>query len=359
MDNLAAEFKLTQYRELASLNKKGTAFLVHNTELQIYCVKKTIQNYDIRVYQNLKEHPHPKLARIYDFFEYDSQLVLIEEFINGATLEEVLEREGALEFDRACGIVLELCEVLDHLHKLKEPLIHRDIKPSNIMIRPDGSMVLIDFNISRIFKTGINADTMIMGTAGFAAPEQFGFQQTDARSDIYSTGILLNYLLTGHHPKVQLCKSPMARIISKCTLIDPELRYRNISQLKTEITRCCRKLPHFLKLPPEHMLKILFKVCFVIYGFSGIKGVILSKSSMYGVWVVFDKFFLVIFDLCFIALVINFCNIHSYLPICSSKKLEVRILGCIFYFFVLVLIYGILFQFVKQQSSIAMTQILG
>lgn len=353
MDNPAAEFKLARYREIAALNKKGTVSMVHDMESQIYCVKKTLSNYDLQVYQNLKNHAHPKLARIFDFFLYDSKLVLIEEFINGSTLLEVLEKEGVLKFDRACEIILELCQALEYLHKRNPPLIHRDIKPSNIMIRADGSVVLIDFNISRIFKAGYNEDTMIMGTAGFAAPEQFGFHQTDARTDIYALGILLNYLLTGHHPKDQLCNGPMDQVVCKCTLIDPGLRYQNIGQLKSEVTRCHRHLPRILKRSPERILNLLWKVCLAAYAIpTTINAVFFTQSYLYGIWGVLDRMILGLFDFSIIALILNFGHIHSYLPITSSKTLEVRILGCVLYFFVLFLIYFVLQQFVQALERV-------
>ncbi|MBQ3048940.1 MAG: protein kinase, partial [Oscillospiraceae bacterium] len=108
--------------------------------------------------------------------------------------------------------------------------VHRDIKPENIIIC-GGNAVLIDFDASRIFKEESETDTQILGTTGFAAPEQYGFSQSDPKADIYSLGILLNVMLTGKHPSKELAKGRMGRIVQRCTMTNPKKRFKSVLHL--------------------------------------------------------------------------------------------------------------------------------
>lgn len=133
--------------------------------------------------------------------------------------------EGALFSPaEARKIALQLCSALWVLHKLGA--VHRDIKPENVIIR-GREAVLIDFDASRIFKSETNRDTQILGTTGYAAPEQYGITQTDERADIYSLGVLLNIMLTGKHPSRELASGRLGRIVQKCTMVNPEKRYKS------------------------------------------------------------------------------------------------------------------------------------
>ena len=109
-------------------------------------------------------------------------------------------------------------------------VVHRDVKPENIIIRGKEA-VLIDFDASRIYKNNNREDTQILGTTGYAAPEQYGLSQSDGRADIYALGILLNIMLTGEHPSRKLAGGRMGRIVQKCTMVSPEKRYKNILHL--------------------------------------------------------------------------------------------------------------------------------
>lgn len=121
-------------------------------------------------------------------------------------------------------ITLQLCSALWVLHSLGA--VHRDIKPENVIIR-GSEAVLIDFDASRIFKNESGGDTQILGTTGYAAPEQYGIAQTDQRADIYSVGVLLNIMLTGKHPSRELAPGKLGRIVQKCTMVNPKKRYKN------------------------------------------------------------------------------------------------------------------------------------
>ena len=145
---------------------------------------------------------HPNLPSIYDHFSEVGRWYLIMDFIEGETLEEHLskEPEGHLSVEETLQIGIQLCIVLSYLHSRQPPIIFRDLKPANIMVTPEGHLYLIDFGIARHFKPGQTRDTIAFGSAGYAAPEQYGKAQTTARSDIYSLGATLHQLLTGIDP---------------------------------------------------------------------------------------------------------------------------------------------------------------
>jgi serine/threonine protein kinase len=145
---------------------------------------------------------HPGLPRIYDHFSEGGHWYLVMEFIEGETLEKRLDRsmKKHLTVKEALQLGVKLCDVLEYLHTRQPPIIFRDLKPSNVMMTPDGAVYLIDFGIARLFKPGQQKDTMAFGSPGYAAPEQYGKAQTTPRSDVFSLGALLHYLVTGNDP---------------------------------------------------------------------------------------------------------------------------------------------------------------
>lgn len=144
---------------------------------------------------------HPGLTAVYDYFLENNRSYLVMEFVNGETLQQAWERLGR-RFAEAQVVTWtrELCDVLSYLHSQQPPVIFRDLKPGNIMVQPNGHLKLIDFGIARHFTPGKTSDTTKFGTPGYAAPEQYGHGQTDARSDIYALGVVTYQLLTGHDP---------------------------------------------------------------------------------------------------------------------------------------------------------------
>lgn len=183
----------------------------------------------VAVYNFLKNIRHENLPEIYDTYMLEDGQIVLEEFINGITVAEVLE-SGRYTYRGAKKIISSICDVLSFFHSIH--VVHRDIKPENIIITESGNIKLIDLNASRSFKTEKEADTVILGTVGYASPEQFGLSQSDNRADIYALGILLNVMLTGVHPSEQLAKGRAGKIILKCTQIDPNKRYQTVEELK-------------------------------------------------------------------------------------------------------------------------------
>lgn len=184
------------------------------------------------VYKSLLTVTHPNLPRIYEVKQDGETCKVIEEFINGITVAEILDT-GLYTIDGVKEVIKELCKALSVLHS--KNIIHRDIKPENVMIDKDGNVKLIDFDASRIYKSYQHNDTSFIGTAGFAAPEQYGITQTDARADIFAMGILMNVMLTGNHPSKELHKGKLTRVIEKCINIDPNKRYSSVTELYNTI----------------------------------------------------------------------------------------------------------------------------
>lgn len=146
---------------------------------------------------------HPNLPTMYDYFTEAGRYYLVMDYIEGQTLEDLLSRmpTGKLPVKSVLAIGMQLCAVLNYLHTRRRSIVFRDLKPANIMMTPQGKLFLIDFGIARQFKLGQTQDTLICGTPGYAAPEQYGGKtQTTSLTDIYSLGATLYRLLTGEDP---------------------------------------------------------------------------------------------------------------------------------------------------------------
>ncbi len=175
------------------------------------------------VYSRLQFLRHPYLPKVEDVTREDDKTVVLEEYIEGATLDGL-----SLSQRQLTRLLLELCDVLEFLHS--RGILHRDVKPSNLMLAADGHLRLIDFDAAREEKPEAEQDTRLLGTRGYAPPEQYGFAQTDARTDIYALGVTFRQLL-----------GPLARkrrwkkLLRKCTALDPKDRYRSVGQVRRAV----------------------------------------------------------------------------------------------------------------------------
>ena len=174
-----------------------------------------------------EEGPSPRFVAEYRNGE---MRCVLRDYVPGDTLSELAERRSFSEKE-VLEIGLQLCDQLDVLHSMDPPVIHRDIKPQNVVIRPDGKAVLIDYGIARV-RSDNETDTVAFGTQGFAPPEQYGYSQTDARSDIYSLGVLLNWLLYRDTKIAGRGASALDKVIARCWAFDPQKRYGDVRQVK-------------------------------------------------------------------------------------------------------------------------------
>lgn len=179
------------------------------------------------VYRRLLPVLCPHLPQIMEAAEQDGQTAVLEEYVQGDTLAELLMGARLTERE-ARQVTIQLCQALHVLHSMGA--VHRDVKPENVILRGSDA-VLIDFDAARIYKDASESDTQVLGTTGFAAPEQYGIFQSDERTDIFSLGVLLNIMLTGKHPSREMAAGKMGRIVRKCTMTAPEQRYQSARAL--------------------------------------------------------------------------------------------------------------------------------
>ena len=171
------------------------------------------------------------LPEVYDVIALEDGQIVLEEYIDGITVAEVMQA-GKYRYRGAKKVLLGICDALTVLHD--RGIIHRDVKPENVMMAQNGQVVLIDLNASRKESTA-GKDTKIMGTVGYAAPEQLGLSQSDARTDIYAVGVLLNVMLTGGHPTEAFARGRAGRIVRKCTALNPDDRYQSAKALAAKL----------------------------------------------------------------------------------------------------------------------------
>ena len=179
------------------------------------------------VYRRLLPVLCPHLPQIMEAAEQDGQTAVLDEYVQGDTLAELLMGARLTERE-ARQVTMQLCQALHVLHSMGA--VHRDVKPENVILRGSDA-VLIDFDAARIYKDESESDTQVLGTTGFAAPEQYGIFQSDGRADIFSLGVLLNIMLTGKHPSREMAAGKMGRIVRKCTMTAPEQRYQSARAL--------------------------------------------------------------------------------------------------------------------------------
>ena len=211
------------------------------------------------VYRNLMGVSCKNLPKIIAVNEIGETTEVLEEYVFGDTLFEIL-KGGLLSEKEAAEIAEQVCSGLSVMHEHRA--IHRDIKPENVIIRGNEA-VLIDFDASREFDENKSSDTKILGTTGYASPEQYGLSQTDARSDIYSLGVMLNVMLTGEHPSTKLAEGRLGAIVQKCTMINPDSRYQTADELKKALEHAVKPHKSFALLSILAVLVLALMLVFI------------------------------------------------------------------------------------------------
>ena len=233
-----AMLELSEYREIRPIDGREGIILVESRENGTLYIKKLLTTYNKSVYAYLRDNPIGHMPRIVRMYESKNCLIVIEEFIEGITVEKMLE-EGPVPEKRAVAIAIDICKILDQLHHLSTPIIHRDIKPANIIVSPQDEVYLLDMNVAKWFDPEQVDDTRYMGTQYYAAPEQvgYGFSASSAKSDIYAVGMLLNVMLTGHFPKEEKASGKIWDVIERCIRLDADERY-NAAELAAALQEC-------------------------------------------------------------------------------------------------------------------------
>ncbi len=208
---------------------KTSVSVVKDPKTGVIYTYKVLAVYDARVFKYLKDHEDVHIPKIYEYEERDGRLTVIEEYIRGETLDYVLQNRK-LQKKEKVRILEEICDALEFLHSARPfPIIHRDLKPANVMLLEDSRVVLIDYDAAKVFTPGKMRDTALIGTPGHAAPEQFGYAQSDERTDIYAVGVMIREMF----PK----DFRMKKIAAKATQMSPRDRYENVAEIKALLRR--------------------------------------------------------------------------------------------------------------------------
>ena len=349
---LASSLALSYYKKIADINPEHEIFLVQHQETGKFYVQKVLDVYNHAVFQQLTAHPVPGTPRIYEAVENDSRLIVIEEYIPGTTLQELLDTEGTLPEAQVIEYMIQLCSVLHSLHSCNPPIVHRDIKPSNVIITPDGIMKLLDFNAARCADGTAVKDTVLLGTPGFAAPEQYGFGTSDAQTDLYAVGILMNLLLTGQLSHECTVSSALEPVIRKCIMMERSQRYSSALEVRDALeklrgnTSQQKNTAEWMSfLPPGFRRGNLLSILLSSIGYILVFWCCLTMEVKNAAVQVqeFERILSLLLMLGVIFFSADYRNIQSRIPLCKNKNFFLRITGIVlvdfllFFFCVLVL----------------------
>ncbi len=221
------------YEEIEVLSDKSghSVILVRHGKTGKEGVKRRVGKDEYEIYEKIQSAENIHLPKIYAIFSGDGEYSVIEEKIDGTRLSDFIYDMNWDE-ETVLWVITQLCEGLAVFHE--RGIVHRDLKPENIMYS-DGIFKIIDFNIARMHKEDAGHDTEYLGTPGYAAPEQFGFGQSDIQTDIYSLGVLMNVMLTGRFPNEEMYKGPLEGVIKKCIALSPDKRFQSVFYLVSEL----------------------------------------------------------------------------------------------------------------------------
>ena len=230
-------------------SEDSSTFLVKETATGILCVLKWGRNRQTEFLRNemeiMKKMADRKLSGIpkaYRIFEENGEVYLVREYIEGMSLAQMVLQKGGISEAEICRISRKICQTAEQFQNPDEPMIHRDIKPENIVVTPGGEVVFIDFGTMRSYKKDGSRDTFVVGTRGTAAPEQYGYTQTDQRTDVYAIGQTMLYMVSESYEMNQLSECAVSRrmkkIIEKACSFEPDKRYGDAAQLRRAVEKC-------------------------------------------------------------------------------------------------------------------------
>ena len=323
----------TQYTNIAPLNEKHGVFLVRDEFANRMCVKKNLKTYNADVYKRIKEARTTGLPEIYHMQEDDGELTVYEEYISGETVDSMLKNKGAMSEEQVRDISLKLCDILIELHSMAPPVIHRDIKPSNVMVTPIGEVKLLDLNAAKLEAADKSEDTVLLGTYGYAAPEQYGFGSSTIQTDIYALGMLMNTMLQGEFSKDIAKDSILSGIIEKCVMMRPEERYRSASELRTALNHPNKKNINFI--PPGFRTKNPIHMLTAVLGYAAIGSVCLGLETRtqvrYPSVIWYERIVSMLIMLTMVLFAADYLGVQKRLPLCRSNNVIIKIIGIILF----------------------------
>ena len=230
-------------------SEDSSTFLVKETVTGILCVLKWGRNRqaeflrnEMEIMEKMADRKLSGIPKAYRIFEENGEVYLVREYIEGMSLAQMVLQKGGISEAEICRISRKICQTAEQFQNPDEPMIHRDIKPENIVVTPGGEVVFIDFGTMRSYKKDGSRDTFVVGTRGTAAPEQYGYIQTDQRTDVYAIGQTMLYMVSESYEMNQLSECAVSRrmkkIIEKACSFEPDKRYGDAAQLRRAVEKC-------------------------------------------------------------------------------------------------------------------------
>lgn len=230
-------------------SEDSSTFLVKETVTGILCVLKWGRNRqaeflrnEMEIMEKMADRKLSGVPKAYRIFEENGEVYLVREYIEGMSLAQMVLQKGGISEAEICRISRKICQTAEQFQNPDEPMIHRDIKPENIVVTPGGEVVFIDFGTMRSYKKDGSRDTFVVGTRGTAAPEQYGYIQTDQRTDVYTIGQTMLYMVSESYEMNQLSECAVSRrmkkIIEKACSFEPDKRYGDAAQLRRAVEKC-------------------------------------------------------------------------------------------------------------------------
>ena len=359
---------MSDYKIISALNEEHKVYLVQSARSGNIYVQKILDVYNIRVYEYLYRNPVAGIPRLINYYEDGNQLIVIEEYISGTSLQEKIDNSDLSVSDIRSYMIM-LCNILEALHSMTPPIIHRDIKPSNIIITSYNYAMLLDFNAAKQFSGQNESDTVLIGTPGYAAPEQYGFGSSSPKTDIYSLGIVLREMLGSITPVPDIAPilHRLNLIADRCTQMTPAARYKSVAELKNAVSQSYYPAQHNTStadnssqyahqnhdnannaantdtakraihdsasrfLPPGFRTRTPWKMLLssVAYLFIIWLCLSLELENTYGTKLWLERIFCLGMFIFAICCSFNYLNVQNILPLCKSKNRFLHYVGII------------------------------
>ena len=336
---------LSEYKELYHYDDKRS--LVMNKVTGDVRMMKRLTHFDEGVYALLASYKDIHVPVIYEYWKEDPVLIVIEEVVQGNTFDIVINDKSMPEKEKL-GLFLELLEGLRFLHSAKPPIIHRDLKPSNIMVTDKGEVKILDYDAAKIYKADSTGDTTNLGTAGMAAPEQYGFMQSDPRSDVYAVGKMLADAFPDNK-KIQ-------KIAAKASSFDPDDRYADAGELSDALTgRISPQLKLKPLFPPPGfrtrkwwtILIAMFVYPFMLFIIFGVTSEKSTPVENIETKIIFALMLFGVLDIC-----TSWTGLFDIMPFINHDNIFLRILGKLLFSAVWLFLMCVILMFIEGLLSL-------
>ena len=331
---------LNDYLLLDEINNTHKVYLVKNKNDNCFYVEKILSVYDLDVYEYLLNKSFYGIPKVVEIVKDDNDLVVFEEYISGLSLQELLDKGYFFSVNEIRAISITLCRIMSNLNN-NVKIVHRDIKPSNI-IKNNKMYFLIDFNAAKFIDESKQRDTILLGTEGYAAPEQYGFGSSTVQTDIYSIGKLISELANNN------LSNELKNIVDKCCQIDPKNRYSSFKELELALAKKTKGRYTIVGYRSHNPLKMILASAYYLFMLFATATLTSTSGNQLDIWFSKIAFFIVTFSLPQISF--NYQNFHKKMGLDNFKlpiKILLIILIDIFFILTTTLAFAILFTLIS------------